>query len=145
MIYICEKYIQYCTLKKMKNICSYSRFILCTAVLVILFSSFQITRGRHIYRNHWIIPAHKDLKIKNSSKESLETVLYNSSQTAPLQYVINNHEIKELPINDSVTVKVNFAHEVFIVNNSNHESQFRLKILNNSGRIKAVIRDQSKK
>lgn len=129
----------------MKNICSYSRFILCTAVLVVLFSSFQITRGRHIYRNHWMIPAHKDLKIKNSSKEILETVLYNSSQTAPLQYVINNHEIKELPINDSVTVKVNFAHEVFIVNNSNHESQFRLKILNNSGRIKAVIRDQSKK
>ncbi|KPE49287.1 hypothetical protein [Chryseobacterium indologenes] len=129
----------------MKNIYSYSQFILCTAVLVMLFSSFQISRGRHIYRNHWIIPAHKDLKIKNSKKESLETVLYNSSSTAPLHYAINNHEIKELPINDSVTVKVNFAHEVFIVNNSIHESQFRLKILNNSGRIKAVIQDQSKK
>ncbi|WP_309430475.1 hypothetical protein [Chryseobacterium sp.] len=129
----------------MKNIYFYSRFIVCTGILMLLSSSFQISRGRHLYRNHWMVPAHKNLKIKNSSKESLETVLYNSSRTSPLHYVINNHEIKELPINDSVTVKVNFAHEVFIVNNSDHESQFRLKILNNSGRIKAVIKDQSKK
>lgn len=95
-----------------------------------------------MYRNQWKIPAYQNLKIKNSSKESLETVLYNSSKTDELQYVINNREIKKLPKNDSVKVKVDFTHEVFIVNNSAYEGQFRLKILNNSGRIKAAIKDQ---
>ncbi|NML71550.1 hypothetical protein HHL23_17335 [Chryseobacterium sp. RP-3-3] len=128
----------------MKNIYFYSLFIFST-VLVIILSSFQITRGRPIYRNQWKIPAHKNLNIKNSSKESLEVVLYNPSQTDQLQYVINNREIKELPTNDSVKVKVDFKHQVFIVNNSAHEGQFRLKILNNSGRIKAAFKDQPSK
>ncbi|PIF44724.1 hypothetical protein CLU96_1718 [Chryseobacterium sp. 52] len=125
----------------MKKIYFYPLFIF-SAVLFIFLSSFQIIKGRHIYRNHWKIPAHKNLKIKNSSKERLDVVLYNPSQTDPLQYVINNHEIKELPKNDSVKVKVDFNHQVFIVNNSSHEGQFRLKILNNSGRIKAALKDQ---
>lgn len=125
----------------MKNIYFCSLFIF-LAVFVIILSSFQITRGRHLYRNGWKIPAYKNLNIKNSSKENLEVVLYNSSQKDPLQYVINNREIKELPTNDSVKVKVDFKHQVFIVNNSAHEGQFRLKIFNNSGRIKAALRDQ---
>ncbi|PQA97073.1 hypothetical protein B0A69_03220 [Chryseobacterium shigense] len=125
----------------MKNIYFCSLFIFST-VPVILLSSFQITKGRHLYRNEWKIPAHQNLNIKNSSKEHLEAVLYNSSQTAPLQYVINNREIKELQKNDSVKVKVDFNHQVFIVNNSTHEGQFRLKIFNNSGRIKAALKDQ---
>lgn len=99
-----------------------------------------MTRGRPIYRNQWKIPAHKNLSIKNSSKESLEVVLYHPSQTDLLQYVINNREIKELPTNDSVKVKVDFNHQVFIVNNSAREGQFRLKIFNNSGRIKAAFK-----
>ncbi|MDN5481830.1 MAG: hypothetical protein L0G30_09645, partial [Chryseobacterium sp.] len=127
--------------RKMKNIYFCSLFIF-LAVFVIILSSFQITRGRHLYRNGWKIPAYKNLNIKNSSKENLEVVLYNSSQKDPLQYVINNREIKELPKNDSVKVKVDFKHQVFIVNNSAHEGQFRLKIFNNSGRIKAALRDQ---
>lgn len=125
----------------MKSICFYPLFIF-SAVPVILLSSFQITKGRHLYRNQWKIPAHKNLKIKNSSKEILEVVLYNPSQKDGLQYAINNHEIKELPKNDSVKVRVDFAREVFIVNNSAHEGLFRLKIINNAGRIKAALRDQ---
>ncbi|KFF17653.1 hypothetical protein [Chryseobacterium sp. JM1] len=125
----------------MKSICLYPLFIF-SAALVILLSSFQITKGRHLYRNQWKIPAHKNLKIKNSSKETLEVVLYNPSQKDDLQYAINNHEIKELPKNDSVKVRVDFTHEVFIVNNSAQEGLFRLKIINNAGRIKAALRDQ---
>lgn len=125
----------------MKSICFYPLFIF-SAVLVIFLSSFQITKGRHLYRNQWKIPAHKNLKIKNSSKEIPEVVLYHSSQKDDLQYAINNHEIKELPKNDSVKVRVDFTHEVFIVNNSAHEGLFRLKIINNTDRIKAALRDQ---
>ncbi|HCA06845.1 MULTISPECIES: hypothetical protein [unclassified Chryseobacterium] len=125
----------------MKSICFYPLFIF-SAVLVIFLSSFQITKGRHLYRNQWKIPAHKNLKIKNSSKEIPEVVLYHPSQKDDLQYAINNHEIKELPKNDSVKVRVDFAREVFIVNNSAHEGLFRLKIINNTDRIKAALRDQ---
>lgn len=123
----------------MKNLYFYSLLI---AGAAFILTSFQITRGRYIYRNQWNIPSHNSLSIKNSAKESLEVVLYNPSQTDFLQYRINNHEIKELPKNDSVHVTIDFAHEVFIVNNSTQAGPFRLKILQNKGRIKAALKDQ---
>ncbi|RXM39383.1 hypothetical protein BOQ62_11960 [Chryseobacterium sp. CH21] len=99
-------------------------------------------RGRHIYRNHWAIPAQQNLKIKNSSKEDLEVVLYNPSQTSDLKYMNSSNELKVLPKNDSVKTRINFANEFYVVNTASSESTFRLKILNNSGRIKAFIKKQ---
>lgn len=125
----------------MKSICFYPLFIF-SAALVIFLSSFQITKGRRIDRNLWTIPVYKNLKIKNPLKEIREVVLYHPSQKHGLPYAINNHEIKELPKNDSVQVRVDFTHEVFIVNNSAHQGKFRLKIINNNGRIKAALSDQ---
>lgn len=111
-------------------------------VLIFLLSSFA--RGRHTYRNLWIIPAQKNLKIKNSRKENLEVVLY-TSKIESLKYINNTNEIKDLPKNDSVITKINFANELYIVNNSNEEGFFKIKILKNSGKIKAQITDEVKK
>ncbi|WP_312392142.1 hypothetical protein [Chryseobacterium sp.] len=120
----------------MKSLYSYSLSIICA---VIFLCSFNIERGRHIYRNGWAIPAQQNLKIKNSSKENLDVVLYNPSTTEDLQYINSSNELKTLPKNDSVTTKINFKNEFYVVNNSNNERLFKLKILNNSGRIKAFI------
>ncbi|KFF12967.1 hypothetical protein IW15_09330 [Chryseobacterium soli] len=92
-----------------------------------------------MYRNQWMIPAQKNLTVKNSSKENLNVVLYNPSTTDALQYLSLNNEIKEIPKNDSVVTKINFKNKLQVVNNSNHETIFKLKILNNSGRIKAAV------
>lgn len=112
-------------------------------VLVFLLCSFE--RGRHTYRNLWTIPAQKNLKIKNSRKENLEVVLYNTSKTESLKYINNKNEVKDLPKNDSVITKINFANELYIVNNSNEEVFFKIKILKNTGKIKAQIIDEIKK
>ncbi|MDV7698167.1 hypothetical protein N6B72_14670 [Chryseobacterium soli] len=108
-------------------------------ILIIILSSFSLERGRHMYRNQWMIPAQKNLTVKNSSKENLNVVLYNPSTTDALQYLALNNEIKEIPKNDSVVTKINFKNKLQVVNNSNHETIFKLKILNNSGRIKAAV------
>ncbi|WP_131368530.1 hypothetical protein [Chryseobacterium soli] len=108
-------------------------------ILIIILSSFSLERGRHMYRNQWMIPAQKNLTVKNSSKENLNVVLYNPSTTDALQYLSLNNEIKEIPKNDSVVTKINFKNKLQVVNNSNHETIFKLKILNNSGRIKAAV------
>ncbi|MFP3590484.1 hypothetical protein [Chryseobacterium sp. SIMBA_038] len=127
----------------MKSLYFYPLSIICG---ILFFSySFTIERGRHTYRNHWNIPAEKNLKIKNSSKEKLEVVLYNPSLTDDLTYITDNNEIKRLPKNDSIKTKINFANEFYVVNNSDKESVFKIKILNNSGRIKAFLKKPSSK
>lgn len=108
-------------------------------ILILVLYSFSLERGRHTYRNQWSIPAQKNLTVKNSSKENLNVVLYNPSPTDVLQYTALNNEIKEIPKNDSVVTKINFKNKLQIVNNSNHETLFKLKILNNSGRVKAAV------
>jgi hypothetical protein len=117
-------------------------YLLLTTGAVLFLCSFKIERGRHIYRNQWAIPAQQNLKIRNSSKENLEVVLYNPSQTSDLKYINSSNELKVLPKNDSVKTKINFANEFYVVNASSGESIFKLKILNNSGRIKAFIKKQ---
>ncbi|PXW16342.1 MULTISPECIES: hypothetical protein [Chryseobacterium] len=117
-------------------------YLLLIVGTVIFLCSFTMERGRHIYRNHWTIPAQQNLKIKNSSKEDLEVVLYNPSQTSDLKYMNSSNELKVLPKNDSVKTRINFANEFYVVNTASSESVFRLKILNNSGRIKAFIKKQ---
>lgn len=108
-------------------------------IIILILYSFSLERGRHIYRNQWMIPAQKNLTVKNSSKENLNVILYNSSTTDVLQYTALNNEVKEIPKNDSVVTKINFKNKLEVVNNSNHETLFKLKILNNSGRIKATV------
>lgn len=108
-------------------------------MLILILYSFSLERGRHTYRNQWMIPSQKNLTVKNSSKENLNVVLYNPSSTDVLQYTVLNNEIKEIPKNDSVVTKINFKNKLQIVNNSNHETLFKLKILNNSGRVKAAV------
>jgi hypothetical protein len=113
-------------------------FLFGMLILIILYS-FSLERGRHTYRNQWMIPSQKNLTVKNSSKENLNVVLYNPSTTDVLQYIALNNEIKEIPKNDSVVTKINFKNKLQVVNNSNNETIFKLKILNNSGRIKATV------
>lgn len=108
-------------------------------ILILVLYSFSLERGRHTYRNQWMIPSQKNLTVKNSSRENLNVVLYNPSPTDVLQYTALNNEIKEIPKNDSVVTKINFKNKLQIVNNSNHETLFKLKILNNSGRVKAAV------
>lgn len=113
--------------------------------LILILSSFQISRGRHLYRNQWIIPSQKQLQIKNSSKENLNVVLYNTSKTEDLKYITDKNQTKVLPKNDSVVTKINFTNELYIVNNSSQQNLFKIKIINNSGKIKATVKDKSSK
>lgn len=113
--------------------------------LILILSSFQISRGRHIYRNQWTIPSQKQLQIKNSSKENLNVVLYNTSKTEDLKYITDKNQTKVLPKNDSVVTKINFTNELYIVNNSSQQNLFKIKIINNSGKIKATVKDKSSK
>ncbi|WP_265430000.1 hypothetical protein [Chryseobacterium sp. YIM B08800] len=116
-----------------------------TSALILILSSFQISRGRHLYRNEWIIPSQKQLQIKNSSKESLSVVLYNTSKTEDLKYITDKNQTKVLPKNDSAVTKINFTNELYIVNNSSQQNLFKIKIINNSGKIKATVKDKSSK
>lgn len=113
--------------------------------LILILSSFQISRGRHLYRNLWTIPSQKQLQIKNSSKENLNVVLYNTSKTEDLKYITDKNQTKVLPKNDSVVTKINFTNELYIVNNSSQQNLFKIKIINNSGKIKATVKDKSSK
>jgi len=110
--------------------------------LTLILSSFQISKGRHLYRNQWPIPAQKNLQIKNSSKENLNVVLYNTSKTDDLKYVTNKTQTKVLPKNDSVVTKIDFKNELYVVNSSSKENNFKIKIINNSGKIKTAITDK---
>jgi len=116
-----------------------------TSALILILSSFQISRGRHLYRNEWIIPSQKQLQIKNSSKESLSVVLYNTSKTEDLKYITDKNQTKVLPKNDSAVTKINFTNELYIVNNSSQQNLFKIKIINNSGKIKVTVKDKSSK
>ena len=121
----------------MKSLYSYSLSIIC---IVLFMCSFQIRKGMHMYRNHWVIPAQQNLELKNSSKESLEVVLYNPSQYDDLKYINGNNRVEILPKNDSILTKINFAKEFYVINNSGNEGKFKIKILNNSGKVKAFIK-----
>lgn len=125
----------------MRHIYFYSLFIVCTAPVTLL-SSFFLINGRSSCSSYSETTAHGDLTIKNLKKENPEMMEYHFSEKDQLQYVFTNHEIKELPEHNSVKVKVDFTNQVFIVNNFAFEGQFRLNIINNSGRIKAALKDQ---
>lgn len=114
-------------------------------MLILVLYSFSMERGRHTYRNQWMIPSLKHLTVKNSSKENLNVVLYNPSTTDVLQYIALNNKIQEIPKNDSIVTKINFKNKLQIINNSDHETLFKLKILNNSGRIKAMVDNTAEK
>ncbi|MCW3161650.1 hypothetical protein OH806_10285 [Chryseobacterium sp. WLa1L2M3] len=121
----------------MKSLYSYLLSMIC---IIFFLYSFQIRKGRHIYRNHWMIPAYQNLQLKNSSKENLEVVLYNSSQNSDMKYINGNNMMKVLPKNDSVKTTINFGNEFYVMNNSDEEREFRIKILNNSGKVKAFLK-----
>ncbi|WP_264743593.1 hypothetical protein [Chryseobacterium oryctis] len=87
-----------------------------------------------------MIPAYQNLQLKNSSKENLEVVLYNSSQNSDMKYINGNNMMKVLPKNDSVKTTINFGNEFYVMNNSDEEREFRIKILNNSGKVKAFLK-----
>lgn len=125
----------------MKHIYFYSLFIVCTALVILLSSSSLINR-KSICSNHLETAFRKDLTDKDLNRKNPEMTVYHFSEKDPLQYVFTNHEIKELPENNSVKVKVDFTNQVFIVNNFAFEGPFRLNIINNSGRIKAAFKDQ---
>lgn len=117
-------------------------YVTAVFAFTLVLSSFQISKGRHLYRNQWPIPAQKNLQIKNSSKENLSVVLYNASKTDDLKYVTNKNQTKVLPKNDSVVTKIDFKNELYVVNSSSKENNFKIKIINNSGKIKTTITDK---